>query len=133
MVFDEKCGMKVAFWDVDTGYSDDEEMLEFREKLAKIVDEEMKWLKIEAGDIIIINNDVAVHARSSFRPTFNPKTDRHIMRCLCADPETSKEHFDEDNWEVSFTTCTQQGCTCLNKEEPEKAKKMRLKPTDRKI
>merc|ERR1712196_51460 len=125
LTFETDGAIKLAFWDVDTGYSDDEDLLKLRQEFERIVNRDMNWTKIEAGDILIINNEVAVHARKSFRATFD-ENDRHIMRTLCVNVRSCGSNFNEAKWMVDFPTCTQKQCICLNANSPNHAKLMNL-------
>lgn len=68
-------------FDQDLMVGIDEEADQALQTLGKLVEEFHTGLALEQGDLIVVDNDVAVHGRTSFAPRFDG-TDRWLQRCM---------------------------------------------------
>ena len=66
-------------YDADLMIGIDSEAQDALEELARVVGEHEQHVVLEAGDLLVIDNNVAVHGRSPFTPRFDG-TDRWLQR-----------------------------------------------------
>jgi L-asparagine oxygenase len=58
-----------------------------------------KYVRLEAGDVLLLDNFAALHARTSFQPRFDGK-DRWLLRCHVADSMWPHRHRQVDSMHV---------------------------------
>ncbi len=68
-------------FDQDLMVGIDDEADQALQSLGRVIEQFHTGLALEAGDLLVVDNDVAVHGRSSYTPRFDG-TDRWLQRCM---------------------------------------------------